>query len=210
VRDKVRDEGSADTDTQVGDRAPGGGRGGRRRNDLSDGIWRSRSFWCSGVRRCARYNFDGDRPLWASATTERRRQGWAMGRNSRRRRSRSERHGLQTPDEMIFEMVRSPQDRSFGGTVLLSDVERQKWPPRRRRHPGPLTFQGVLFVPHAGIAWEHLPRELDFDSGTTRRDTTSSPSAVPTPTAPPAPSTDRSQRPLGRAHDGVSWHGRLR
>jgi hypothetical protein len=34
----------------------------------------------------------------------------------------------QTPDEMIFEMVRSPQDRSFGGRVLLSDVERQKWP----------------------------------------------------------------------------------
>lgn len=28
-------------------------------------------------------------------------------------------------------------------------------------------FQGILFVLHTGIAWEHLPRELGFGSGMT-------------------------------------------
>ena len=28
-------------------------------------------------------------------------------------------------------------------------------------------FQGVLFVLHTGIAWEHLPQELGFGSGMT-------------------------------------------
>lgn len=30
-------------------------------------------------------------------------------------------------------------------------------------------FQGILFVLHAGIAWEHLPQELGFGSGMTCR-----------------------------------------
>lgn len=28
-------------------------------------------------------------------------------------------------------------------------------------------FQGILFVLHTGIAWEHLPQELGFGSGMT-------------------------------------------
>ncbi|CAL9345852.1 hypothetical protein SUDANB108_00358 [Streptomyces sp. enrichment culture] len=28
-------------------------------------------------------------------------------------------------------------------------------------------FQGILFVLHTGIAWEHLPQELGFSSGMT-------------------------------------------
>lgn len=28
-------------------------------------------------------------------------------------------------------------------------------------------FQGILFVVHTGIAWEHLPQELGFGSGMT-------------------------------------------
>lgn len=30
-------------------------------------------------------------------------------------------------------------------------------------------FQGILFVLHAGIAWEHLPQQLGFGSGMTCR-----------------------------------------
>jgi transposase len=43
--------------------------------------------------------------------------------------------------------------------------------PRRTRHPGRrplderLVLQGILFVLHTGIAWEHLPQELGFGSG---------------------------------------------
>ncbi|MEW2398045.1 IS5 family transposase [Streptomyces sp. NPDC046862] len=36
------------------------------------------------------------------------------------------------------------------------------------RHPDRLVFQGILFVLHTGIAWEHLPQGLGFGSGMTR------------------------------------------
>ncbi|MFH9554506.1 transposase, partial [Streptomyces sp. NPDC017435] len=36
---------------------------------------------------------------------------------------------------------------------------------RRARHPDRLVFQGILFVLHTGIAWEHLPQELGLGSG---------------------------------------------
>ncbi|OKJ09986.1 transposase [Streptomyces sp. TSRI0261] len=39
--------------------------------------------------------------------------------------------------------------------------------PGRKRHPDRLVFQGILFVLHTGIAWEHLPQELGFGSGMT-------------------------------------------
>src|SRR3974390_2515141 len=45
--------------------------------------------------------------------------------------------------------------------------------PRRFRYPGRrplddrLVLQGVLFVLHTGIGWEHLPQELGFGSGMT-------------------------------------------
>jgi transposase len=44
---------------------------------------------------------------------------------------------------------------------------------RRFRYPGRkplddrLVFQGILFVLHTGIGWEHLPQELGFGSGMT-------------------------------------------
>jgi transposase len=45
--------------------------------------------------------------------------------------------------------------------------------PRRARNPGRrplddrLVLQGILFVLHTGIGWEHLPQELGFGSGMT-------------------------------------------
>src|SRR5437868_6850010 len=45
--------------------------------------------------------------------------------------------------------------------------------PRRFRYPGRkpfddrLALQGILFVLHTGIGWEHLPQELGFGSGMT-------------------------------------------
>ena len=45
--------------------------------------------------------------------------------------------------------------------------------PRRFRYPGRkplddrLVLQGILFVLHAGIGWEHLPQELGFGCGMT-------------------------------------------
>src|SRR6266545_4066238 len=45
--------------------------------------------------------------------------------------------------------------------------------PRRFRYPGRkplddrLALQGILFVLHTGIGWEHLPRELGFGCGMT-------------------------------------------
>ena len=45
--------------------------------------------------------------------------------------------------------------------------------PRRFRYPGRkplddrLVLQGILFVLHTGIGWEHLPRELGFGCGMT-------------------------------------------
>lgn len=39
--------------------------------------------------------------------------------------------------------------------------------PGRKHHPDRLVFQGIPFVLHTGIAWEHLPQELGFGSGMT-------------------------------------------
>ncbi|MFJ8430887.1 transposase [Kitasatospora sp. NPDC094019] len=50
---------------------------------------------------------------------------------------------------------------------LLPEIQRRTRYPARRRHPNPLVFRGIPFVPHTGISWEHLPQELGFDSGTT-------------------------------------------
>ncbi|WP_329529618.1 IS5 family transposase [Streptomyces sp. NBC_01462] len=50
---------------------------------------------------------------------------------------------------------------------LLPKVERWVRYPGRKRHPDRLVFQGILFVLHTGIAWEHLPQELGFGSGMT-------------------------------------------
>lgn len=50
---------------------------------------------------------------------------------------------------------------------LLPKVERRVRYPGRERHPDRLVFQGILFVLHTGIAWEHLPQELGFGSGMT-------------------------------------------
>jgi len=50
---------------------------------------------------------------------------------------------------------------------LLPRVERRTRHPGRKRHPDRLVFQGILFVLHTGISWEHLPQELGFGSGMT-------------------------------------------
>ncbi len=50
---------------------------------------------------------------------------------------------------------------------LLPKVERRTRHPGRKRHPDRLVFQGILFVLHTGISWEHLPQELGFGSGMT-------------------------------------------
>ncbi|MEE4494502.1 IS5 family transposase [Streptomyces sp. BE230] len=50
---------------------------------------------------------------------------------------------------------------------LLPKVERRTRHPGRKRHPDRLVFQGILFVLHTGIAWEHLPQKLGFGSGMT-------------------------------------------
>lgn len=50
---------------------------------------------------------------------------------------------------------------------LLPKVERWTRHSGRKRHPDRLVFQGILFVLHAGIAWEHLPQERGFGSGMT-------------------------------------------
>lgn len=48
---------------------------------------------------------------------------------------------------------------------LLPKVERRVRHPGRKRHPDRLVFQGILFVLHTGISWEHLPQELGFGVG---------------------------------------------
>jgi transposase len=50
---------------------------------------------------------------------------------------------------------------------LLPQVERRARHPGHKRHRDQLVFQGILFVLHTGIAWEHLPQELGFGSGMT-------------------------------------------
>ncbi|MFF9770966.1 IS5 family transposase [Streptomyces sp. NPDC014636] len=50
---------------------------------------------------------------------------------------------------------------------LLPKIERRTRHPGGKRHLDRLVFQGILFVLHTGIAWEHLPQELGFGSGMT-------------------------------------------
>jgi transposase len=50
---------------------------------------------------------------------------------------------------------------------LLPVKERRFRYPGRKRLPDRLALQGILFVLHTGIAWEHLPQELGFGSGVT-------------------------------------------
>ena len=50
---------------------------------------------------------------------------------------------------------------------LLPVRERRFRYPGRRRLDDRLALQGILFVLHTGIGWEHLPQELGFGSGMT-------------------------------------------
>jgi transposase len=50
---------------------------------------------------------------------------------------------------------------------LLPRKERRFRYPGRKRLPDREALQGILFVLHTGIAWQHLPRELGFGSGVT-------------------------------------------
>jgi transposase len=50
---------------------------------------------------------------------------------------------------------------------LASKHERRFRHPGRKRLDDRLALQGILFVLHTGIAWEHLPQELGYGSGMT-------------------------------------------
>ena len=50
---------------------------------------------------------------------------------------------------------------------LLPKVERRSRFPGRKRLSDRQALQGILFVLHTGIAWQHLPLELGFGSGST-------------------------------------------
>ena len=50
---------------------------------------------------------------------------------------------------------------------LLPKTERRFRHPGRKRLGDRETLQGILFVLHTGIGWEHLPRELGFGCGMT-------------------------------------------
>ena len=50
---------------------------------------------------------------------------------------------------------------------LLPVKERRFRYPGRTRLPDRPALQGILFVLHTGIAWQHLPSELGFGSGVT-------------------------------------------
>ncbi|CAL2072782.1 protein of unknown function [Streptomyces murinus] len=56
------------------------------------------------------------------------------------------------------------RDRSQTSPVTAERRTRHRG---RKRHPDRLVFQGILFMLHTGIAWEHLPQELGFGSGMT-------------------------------------------
>src|SRR5260370_1380598 len=64
-----------------------------------------------------------------------------------------------------------PWDVSDGLWERLEPLLPKK--PRRFRYPGRkpfddrLALQGILFVLHTGIGWEHLPQELGFGCGVT-------------------------------------------
>jgi transposase len=50
---------------------------------------------------------------------------------------------------------------------LLPKRERRFRYPGRTRLDDRLALQGILFVLHSGVAWQHLPAELGFGSGVT-------------------------------------------
>jgi transposase len=50
---------------------------------------------------------------------------------------------------------------------LLPKKKRRFRYPGRKRLSDRQTLQGILFVLHTGIAWQHLPAELGFGSGVT-------------------------------------------
>ena len=50
---------------------------------------------------------------------------------------------------------------------LLPRRERRFRYPGRKRFDDRLALQGILFVLHTGITWQHLPAELGFGSGVT-------------------------------------------
>ena len=50
---------------------------------------------------------------------------------------------------------------------LLPRKERRFRYPGRKPFDDRLALQGILFVLHTGIGWEHLPQELGFGSGMT-------------------------------------------
>jgi transposase len=50
---------------------------------------------------------------------------------------------------------------------LLPRKERRFRYPGRKPLPDRQALQGILFVLHTGIAWQHLPSELGFGSGVT-------------------------------------------
>ncbi len=50
---------------------------------------------------------------------------------------------------------------------LLPRKERRFRYPGGKRLPDRQALQGILFVLHTGIAWQHLPGELGFGSGVT-------------------------------------------
>ena len=53
-------------------------------------------------------------------------------------------------------------DRAAG-----AKVQRRVRFPGRKRLPDRQALQGILFVLHTGIGWEHLPQELGFGCGMT-------------------------------------------
>src|SRR6266576_3854553 len=51
--------------------------------------------------------------------------------------------------------------------LVLPVKERRFRYPGRKRFDDRLALQGILFVLHTGIGWEHLPQELGFGCGMT-------------------------------------------
>jgi transposase len=68
-------------------------------------------------------------------------------------------------------MRAKPWEVSDGVWMLIEPLLPKR--PRRFRYPGRkpvddrLVLQGILFVLHTGIGWEHLPQELGFGCGMT-------------------------------------------
>jgi transposase len=60
-------------------------------------------------------------------------------------------------DDQLWELVEP----------LLPQRERRFRYPGRRPLDDRLVLQGILFVLHTGIGWEHLPQELGYGSGMT-------------------------------------------